>query len=270
MNKFPEMTLIWGLTLTGQFFSANLGVTADNPKLQFPLTNVECQGTYRHHLQGVCTNEKETIYWSFTTTLVKTDRSGKVLQKVEVGNHHGDLCYDDGKIYAAVNFGRFNDPQGKADGWVYVYDADDLSLMSKHEIPEVFHGAGGIAYDGERFIVVGGLPEDVQENYVYEFDKKFKFVKRHVVNSGHTRLGIQTAAFADGHWWFGCYGNKLLKTDVSFKLVGKYDFNCGLGIEGIADGKFLIGRGGGTGNLRTGKILPADADAEKGLLIRTD
>lgn len=34
----------------------------------------------------------------------------------------------------------------------------------------------------------------------------FQFVKKHVLASGHTHLGIQTAAFADGHWWFGCYG----------------------------------------------------------------
>ena len=33
---------------------------------------VQCEGTYKHHLQGVCTDEK-AIFWSFTTTLVKTD-----------------------------------------------------------------------------------------------------------------------------------------------------------------------------------------------------
>ena len=30
-----------------------------------------------------------------------------------------------------------------------------------------------------------------------------------VVKSGYTRLGVQTAAFADGRWWFGCYGSYL-------------------------------------------------------------
>ena len=229
--------------------------------------NVDCEGIYRHHLQGICTNEKDAIYWSFTTTLVKTDRSGKVLKKIEVRNHHGDLCHHDGQVYVAVNLGRFNDPEGKADSWVYVYKADDLSLLAKHKTPEVFHGAGGVAHHDGKFIVVGGLPEGVNENYAYEYDKKFKFVKKHVIKSGYTRLGIQTAAFADDHWWFGCYGNKLLKTDKSFKLVGKYDFNCGVGIVGISDGKFQIGRAGGTGEQRTGKVLLADVDDEKGLVI---
>ncbi|NQT12292.1 MAG: hypothetical protein HQ582_06070, partial [Planctomycetes bacterium] len=85
--------------------------------------NAKCEGSYRHHLQGICTNGEDAIYWPFTTSLVKTDRDGKVEKKVAVANHHGDLCYRDGKLYVAVNLGRFNDPKGNADSWVYVYDA---------------------------------------------------------------------------------------------------------------------------------------------------
>src|SRR5690242_11007540 len=106
---------------------------------------VACEGAYPHHLQGVCTNENDSIYWSFTTKLVKTDRTGKVVKVVDVANHHGDLCFHEGKIYVAVNFGKFNDSKGNADSWVYVYDASDLSLLAKYRTPEVFHGAGGIA-----------------------------------------------------------------------------------------------------------------------------
>lgn len=34
-------------------------------------------------------------------------------------------------------------------------------------------------------------------------------------------MGIQTAAFAKGRWWFGCYGNArtMLKTDESWRRV---------------------------------------------------
>ena len=38
-------------------------------------------------------------------------------------------------------------------------------------------------------------PEEID---VCECDRNLKFVKKHVVKSGYTRLGIQTAAFADG------------------------------------------------------------------------
>lgn len=238
-----------------------------------PLQNVSCEGTYRHHLQGICTDDSGDMFWSFTTTLVKTNRSGKIRRKIEVANHHGDLCHHDGRIYVAVNFGRFNDPQGKADSWVYVYRASDLSLVSRHEVQEVFHGAGGIGFRDGHFFVVGGLPNGVQENYVYEYDSAFRFLRKHVIKSGHTLLGIQTAAFAHGRWWFGCYGDPkiLLVTDPEFRMQGRYEFDCSLGIVGLSDGRLLGASGrctkdaGCTGSARV--LIP---DETAGLRVSGD
>lgn len=206
--------------------------------------NVRCEGTYPHHLQGVCTDEK-AIFWSFTTTLIKTDMEGTLLKKVPVANHHGDLCFHDGKLYVAVNLGKFNDPEGNADSWVYVYDAETLTELARHETQEVFHGAGGIGYRDGHFFVVGGLPDGVDENYVYEYDSDFKFLKKHVIKSGHTHLGIQTATFAHGRWWFGCYGDPkiMLVTDDDFQMNGRYEIDCSLGIEGLSGGRLLVGSG---------------------------
>ncbi len=229
---------------------------------------VQCEGIYRHHLQGICSDEKKALFWSFTTELVKTDAKGQVLKKIPVENHHGDLCYADGKIYVAVNLGQFNQPTGKADSWVFVYRADDLSLLSKHQVPEVVHGAGGMAYHDGVFVVVGGLPEGVEENYAYAYSPDFKFLKRHVLKSGYTRLGVQTLAFHDGQWWFGCYGKQLLVTDSSFQMKGRFDFDCALGIVGIAEGKFLVARGSGSGYERGGSAVTAVPDAEKGLVLQ--
>jgi hypothetical protein len=189
--------------------------------------------------------DKEAIYWCFTTTLVKTDLSGKLLKKVPVANHHGDLCYHDSKLYVAVNLGKFNDAKGNADSWVYVYDAATLKELARHEVQEVFHGAGGIGIRNGHFFVVGGLPDGVEENYVYEYDAKFKFVKKHVIKSGHTHLGIQTATFAHDRWWFGCYGDPkiLLVTDADFQMKGRYEFDCSLGIVGLPDSRFLSATG---------------------------
>ncbi len=205
---------------------------------------VQCEGIFTHHLQGICTDEK-AIYWSFTTTLVKTDMKGKLLKKVPVDNHHGDLCFHDGKVYVAVNLGKFNDPQGNADSWVYVYDAKNLKELSRHETQQVFHGAGGIGYRDGKFFVVGGLPNDVKVNYVYEYDDDFKFLKKHVIQSGHTHLGIQTATFAHDRWWFGCYGDPqiLLVTDANFQMKGRYEVDCSLGIERLSGGRLLVGSG---------------------------
>ncbi len=159
-----------------------------------------------------------------------------------------------------MNLGKFNDPKGNADSWVYVYD-------------------GGIAVRDGKFLVVGGLPEGVTENYAYEYDGGFKFVKKHVLSSGHTHLGIQTAAFAGGHWWFGCYGRPkseaapstppiLLKADAALEKVERFEFDCSLGIVPVGDGKFLVARGRTAKDKgHTGRLVLAVPDRQSGLKL---
>ncbi len=202
-----------------------------------------CPGTYGGHLQGVATDKTSAIFWSFTVELVKTDMKGALLKQVTVPTHHGDLCYHDGKVYVAVNLGRFNQEAGKADSWVYVYDANDLKLLAKHEVQEAVHGAGGMEVYKGRFFVVTGLPVGYEENYVYEYDANFKFIKRHVIKSGYTFLGIQTTCCHEGRWWFGCYGKPphLLQTNESFEMAVKCNSYFGVGIAGIKGDLFLQG-----------------------------
>ncbi|WP_206352321.1 hypothetical protein [Tautonia rosea] len=215
-----------------------------DPFAHLPAT-IACEGAYSKHLQGVCTNDRDALYWSFTVDLVKTDLSGKVIRRLPVADHHGDLCHHDGKIYVAVNLGAFNQPAGEAESWIYVYDAETLDELGRIEVPELVHGAGGIAYQNGTFLVVGGLPEGIEENYLYEYDESLAFRRRIVLPSGYTRLGIQTAAFVDGHWWFGCYGSppELLKTDRNFRIVGRWNFDAALGIVGIGHGRVLVASG---------------------------
>jgi arylsulfatase A len=233
---------------------------ANQTKVPKSPDSVKCTGKYSGHLQGVCRGSGGNFFWSFTKALVKTNAQGKVMKKVKVADHHGDVCFANGKIYCAVNFGAFNDPNGNADNWVYVYDSKSLESLAKYPVPEVKHGAGGIAFKSGRFIVVGGLPEGIQENYVYEYDKEFHFKKQHTVKSGWTKLGIQAATFAQGHWWFGCYGNVLLKTTPKFEVVGKYNFNCGYGVLRGPDNKSLYcangttDGGGSDGNIKAVKV----------------
>ncbi len=203
---------------------------------------IKCEGLYPMHLQGISTDRKNSIYWSFTNEMVRTDLKGKVLNRVKVLNHHGDLCYEDGKIYVAVNLGKFNQPAGQADSWVFVYDARDLKELARHKVPELVHGAGGMVFKNGSFYVVGGLPVGFNENYVYEYDKDFKFIKRHVVASGYTQLGIQTVEYYAGKWWFGCYGSpKLITTDDNFQMLERSDFDASLGIVAYSKNKLMIG-----------------------------
>lgn len=248
--------------------AATGGLVAADPPPEF--APVQCEGAYPMHLQGVAVDERGDLYWSFTVALVKTDRSGRVLRRANVANHHGDLCVRDGKVFAAVNFGEFNLPAGRADSWVYVYDAGTLEEVARHKTPEVVHGAGGIAHRDGRFFVVGGLPVGMRENYVYEYDEAFAFLGRRVLASGYTALGIQTAEFANGFWWFGCYGNPrvLLKVDPKFERIDRFEFDAALGLAGLPDGRFLVGRGACSGDSGcTGRVVLAVDARELGLRL---
>jgi hypothetical protein len=232
---------------------------------------IQCAGTYPGHLQGVCIGDQGNIYWSFTTVLVKTDEKGAVLQKVSVARHHGDLCYVDGKVYVAVNLGPFNDAAGRADSWIYVYKASDLSFVKKHRAVEPIYGAGGITFHNRTFFVVGGLPKGFEENYIYEYADDFRFLRRITLKSGYTQKGIQTACYSRGHWWFGCYGSPpvLLKVAERFNTIQKFVFDCSTGIVSARGDSFWVGRVGRSADGgHTGQLLLASADAAQGLVIR--
>ncbi len=221
--------------------------TALTPLRIMAASGVTLSGAYPGHLQGVCTNDRDAIYWSMTTNLVKTDVSGNIVRQVAVPSHHGDLCHVDGKIYVAVNLALFNDPSKRAESWIHVYDGGDLSLLARHAVSEVVYGAGGLAFGDGRFIVVGGLPDGIGENYIYAYDKDFRSGSRIVLKTGQTYKGIQTAAFDGDHWWFGCYGNPaftevLVRTDRSFGAIQKFAFDASTGILPLDRGVFLIAR----------------------------
>jgi hypothetical protein len=96
-------------------------------------------------------------------------------------------------------------------------------------VPELCHGAGGMTYRDGRFFVIGGLPPTHKDNYVYEYTPDFTFVKRHVLKSGWTNLGIQTVDFSNGKFFFGSYGgtNKVTGEKVpSLTLVAPADLSC--------------------------------------------
>lgn len=232
---------------------------------------ISCAGTYTGHLQGVCIDPEGNIYWSFTTTLVKTDIGGSVLMKIPVVSHHGAPCYVDGKLYVAVNLGKFNEAKMSADSWVYVYDAANLSPLRKQRVGEVIYGAGGIAHHKGKFLVVGGLPEGFDENYLYEYDEDLIFTRKISLISGYTTKGIQTATYSDGYWWFGCYGSPevLLKVDSQFKTISKFSFDCTLGLVPVGR-RFLVARGNTAcleKNGCTGRLVPATRNDRNGLAI---
>ena len=222
----------------------------------------------RGHLQGIATDNAGAIYWVFNFEIIKTDMKGDVLKRTSFrGGHHGDSTYHDGKLYVATNYGAFNKETG-AKSWVEVFDGNTLALVSKHEVPELVHGAGGMATDHKgRFIVIGGLPGGHQNNYAYEYDAQMHFVKRHVL-PGRTGAGIQTACYWNKSWWFGCYGDVLLKTDDKLGSLERYRFTCGIGIAGLQGDTFLVARSyKSPDGHAAGRAILAHADPSKGLVL---
>jgi hypothetical protein len=209
---------------------------------------IECEGYYPGHLQGITTNGVDEIYWSFNNRLVKTDASGKLLQEITVPTHHGDLSYSAGKIYVAINLGPFNQLTG-ANSWVYTYDANTLTKIAEHPLPQPKYGAGGIEYHNGKFYVVGGLHTSENKNYVYEYDSNFAHLKTHELETGYTDRGIQTATYGSGSWWFGTYhslnGNnntrQLFKYDAGLTDFSQSSFDASLGIASIGNNYLLIG-----------------------------
>ncbi len=210
--------------------------------LRYQSRTLHCEGTYPIHVQGVCMDTGQNFYWSWTDALVKTDQQGKILKQIEVAWHHGDLCYYEGSVYVAVNLGKFNEQPGQEDSWVYQYDAGTLQELARYPVPELVHGAGGIAFHNGKFMVVGGLPPGTDENYLYEYDTRFRFQTRHTIASGYTEKGIQTIAYAGGYWWLGCYGTPktLIQADEKFQVVRKSTFDASLGIIPYTPQTFLI------------------------------
>lgn len=222
-------------------------IYTDDPALLIELKKnhrtVVCEGEYATHLQGIDTDNEHAIFWSWTTEIVRTDMEGKIQARVAALHHQGDLCYHNGKLYVAVNLGQFNQPAGNADSWIYEFDALTLKELNQYPVPELVHGAGGIEYHNGKFYVVGGLVPGINENYMYEYDQSFRFIKRHTIASGYTLMGVQTIAHHNNTWWLGCYGKPtaLLQADEQFRFQKQTVFDASLGIAPFSENQVWIG-----------------------------
>ena len=223
---------------------------------------IKCEGSYGGHLQG--TEARGTnIWWSFTRKIVRTDLSGRVLASCDAPSHQGDLCVKGDTLYVAVNRGRFNT---ETNGSSFVYSFDAMTLEQKKVWPlDMPMGAGGMTWKDDRFYVVGGLAPTRRCNYVREYDADFNLVKCHVLNSGYTVLGVQTAAFMDGEFLFGIYGGNgnpggILRCSPDFGGIRRYTGGGAVGFAKIC------------GRMYTGRTSSVDAEKRRwaGSLILSD
>ena len=81
------------------------------------------------HMQGMAVSDN-AIYVSHMAGIFKLDRNGKLIKHVKAETHTGDICYSNGKVYAAV---AYYDKARKGKGCIAIYDAD-LNMLGKHEL----------------------------------------------------------------------------------------------------------------------------------------
>ena len=107
------------------------------------------------HCQGMCVSSN-AIYFSFFNQIVKTDWYGRLLKRIEVDIHNGDICYWNGRLYTGV---WLKPPKGSDEKWcaqICMYDADTLELLKSAKM-DWDGGADGITcLDGVVYLALGG------------------------------------------------------------------------------------------------------------------
>ena len=201
---------------------ADLFATRNKGKMAFKtVKEIACEGSYPGHIQGFDIDESH-IYWSFTTTLVKTDRQGKLQTKVSVPHHHGGITVFADEIFAAFTPGRK----------IKVYSTKDLSFLREYEVPEVRGFPGGMDYHQGHFYIAEGTSSKIFPE-VYKYDKNFKHVKTYTIPL-HVNIGIQTIGRFNGAWWLGIYdpGHPTVMLDDDFQVLAtRHDLSTAFGVK---------------------------------------
>ena len=203
-RKIIAVTAACGMALMHQGYGEQSAAPAGGAA---KASEVRCEGEYPWHLQGVATDGK-SIYWTFTTVLVKTDLAGKVQAKHEITRgegHMGDLCCLNGKVYVGMNMGYSKGCRVGDEVWEY--DARELKLIAKHPTPETVWCNNGLEFYGGCFWVISSAPHHSRYNMVFRYTPDFRFMRCQMIDSGWTHLGVQTICRWGDKMLFGCYGS---------------------------------------------------------------
>ena len=191
---------------------------------------IELEGVWKGgHLQDVWMSEK-TIWWAHTQHLVKTDRSGRVLGKAEVGGHHAGLEVKNGRLYTAVC--AFNgEPRGETTPQCHVmvgeYDAETLERIDMHVL-DINDRAGSFCFLGDGTFLVGCLrhpslrPNEVKFHHI---GRDYRLIRTHVVDVGKpVKLGIEVIRREGDELLLFIYGGPVVRLDArNFAVKGRYE-----------------------------------------------
>ena len=211
------------------------------------------------HVQGI-TADETGIYWSHTSSLLKTDYEGKILASVKVPSHAGSLCITDGKLFVsmALRGTKILQAHEKCRSWIFEFDSTTLEVVRKYKHPELT-GPDGLAFHDGKFYIAKGFPRDPHPiNEIIIYDRNFKRLETRKVDIGqNTMYGAQMLAVVDGKLLAGFYGDKKKKgyffelNDFT-KVVGTFPVRGSFGLVEVPvsvageKGVFLIAEATGT------------------------
>lgn len=141
--------------------------------------------TLQGHIQGACCTE-DAVYIGHLKGVTKVDWSGKLLAHAESPRHTGDVCYRDGKIYAAIALGK--------GGQIIVFDARTMARERAVDLP---NSSDGICWLGDTlYIGIGPNPKDPHRGFhVARFDKDLNHIDTKKLDPGYeVHYGTQCIA----------------------------------------------------------------------------
>lgn len=216
--------------------------------------------SFKFHMQGMA-EDSGKIYCSHTDKLAVIGAGGKYEKTAKADWHHGDICISGGRLYAAVNRGKFNQKDG-AQNFVYVYDLD-LNLLETVPIGFMPQGLGAIEFANGSFYLGGGALKGAKTFRIYKCSPDFKLEETFDIPAHDSELGVQTICFSDGFFWLGCYmssGREFLwKLDGNMKVLERFNTYAACGIARIPHmGGLAVGetRKGESGLFEIAEIRP--------------
>ena len=182
----------------------------------------------RTHAQGACAT-KDAIYLSHRDGIFKLDRQGKFIKHISSPSHTGDICFFNGRIYAAIAL-----PDGN--GEIREYSADLEELRVK---PLDFPIDGITVLNGFFYVGAGPNPAGLHRgNRLAVIPSDMSGIPQIIAidHGEETRYGTQTMTTC-GDWIFASfYGDKkrgMLSAffDKSGNTVKTLKFNANYGFS---------------------------------------
>lgn len=188
--------------------------------------------TITGHVQGICASN-DAIYLSHQKGIVKLSWNGKVLKHVPAPDHTGDICFYNGKLYAAIAY--YGHRRGKGAIKEYSADLDELRTLELD-----FPTDGITVLNGSFYFGAGPNPSTLHRGNrlartPLDLSGKITFIK--IDHGFPTRFGTQAITTCGNFLIATFYGGKNTRNTAIFdadgKLIQTFDFNAGMGFAAL-------------------------------------